>query len=486
MAPYTMNILQDIVVTKKAEIAAYYEQYDLETLRRDTPPTPRSFYAALAAARTKGTPFFIAEFKRKSPSEGWIKQDADLPQQLRAYANAGAGAISVLSDEPWFGGTYADLALATETLDALGADRPLLLQKDFILDPIQIYLARQQGADLILLIAAILEPDQMRALRRTAESLGMGVLTEIHDASEWEKIKDLGCPVIGINSRDLKTFRTALNRVNVLRRDIRAFVATIGQDPVVVAESGVRSYRDFSILRGADAFLIGTGLMRGNGGDFQQQPNFARHFQAPRPYLFKACGLRTPADWQRYAQPLSPEQQMEAPDFVGVNFSPISKRRPDADALAQLGVPPAHFVAVFYKNSEDSIRDTLARYPFQTIQLYADDVTPDFVRSLKQRIFLALPLRNPEDIALADQFAPDIDLFLLDGAVPGSGQRIGNNIPLDFPYPFLLAGGIHEQNLEAAAAHPNCIGVDVASGIETDGAVDVVKIGRIGRGLGCI
>lgn len=475
-----MNILQDIVVTKKAEIAAYYDRYDLETLRRDTLPTPRSFYTALAAARAKDTPFFIAEFKRKSPSEGWIKQDADLPQQLRAYANAGAGAISVLSDEPWFGGTYADLALATKTLDALGPDRPLLLQKDFILDPIQIYLARQQGADLILLIAAILEPDQMLALRHTAESLGMGVLTEIHDASEWEKIKDLSCPVIGINSRDLKTFRTALNRVNVLRRDIRDFAATVGQYPVVVAESGVRSYRDFYMLRGADAFLIGTGLMRGNGGDFQQQPNFARHFQAPRPYLFKACGLRIPTDWQRYAQPLPPTQQLEAPDFVGINFSPISKRRPDEAALAQLGVLPAHFVAVFYKNSEDSIRDTLARYPFQTIQLYADDVTPDFVRSLKQRIFLALPLRNPEDIALADQFAPDIDLFLLDGAAPGSGQPIGANIPLDFPYPFLLAGGINEQNLAVVKKYPNCIGVDIASGIETEGMVDAAKIERIG------
>lgn len=514
-----MNILDRIVETKKQEIEALYRQYELGALRAETAPTPRSFYTAIGTARASGQPFFISEFKRKSPSEGWIHREADLPAQLRAYAQAGAGAISVLSDEPWFGGTYADLRLATETLDALGPQRPLLLQKDFILDPIQIYLARQHGADLVLLIAAILGPDQLRHLRTVAESLGMGVLAEVHDAAEWEKIKPLQFPVVGINSRDLKTFRTALNRVTVLRREIAlaltpwakgvkvadeiggagglenerakdlgngtaGHTTTVFDRTAVVAESGIRDYRDFHLLRTADAFLIGTGLMR-SGGAFQQATSFSDYYQSPRPYLFKACGLRTADLLAQYRYPAAQEYRLTTPDFVGINFSPLSKRRvAPLEALAGLDSIPSHFVAVFYGNTETEIREILAQYPFQTVQLYANEVSPAFVRSLKQRIFLALPVRNSSDLESLEAFASDVDVFILDGAAPGSGQRIGANIPTDFPYPFFLAGGLHERNLMAVLDYQHCVGVDIASGIETDGAVDVAKIQGIGQQLG--
>lgn len=471
-----MNILAQIVETKQQEIAALYQQYDLDTLKQETQPTPRAFYEALGAARAEGRPFFISEFKRKSPSEGWINRDADLPAQLRAYARAGAGAISVLSDEPWFGGTYADLRLATETLDTLGTPRPLLLQKDFMLDPIQIYLARQHGADLILLIAAILEPAQLLALRRVAESLGMGVLTEIHDEEEWDKIAALRCPVVGINSRDLKTFRTALNRVSVLR-------SRIGSDTMIVAESGIRDYRDFRLVRDADAFLIGTGLMR-DSGRFRESADFATFYQSPRPYLFKACGLRSAELLAQYRESPIQGSSVEAPDFIGVNFSPHSKRRiTDVAALAALEKPPAHFVAVFYGNSESEIREILKQYPFQTVQLYAHEVSPEFVLSLKQRIFLALPVREAGDLARLEPFAADVDVFILDGATPGSGQRIGAHIPPDFPYPFFLAGGLHLDNLSAVREYRHCVGVDIASGIESEGGVSVDKIREIGLAL---
>ncbi|MBK8427547.1 MAG: hypothetical protein IPL27_16955 [Lewinellaceae bacterium] len=160
-----MNILSKIVDAKKLEIAALYEQHELQALRdkcleqsANTPNRTPLFYQALAKARKAGQPFFITEFKRKSPSEGWINQHADLPAQLNAYTRSGAGAISVLTDTGFFGGSYDDLLLAAETLRQHDPERrPLLLQKDFILDPIQIYLARLHGADMILLIAAILE-----------------------------------------------------------------------------------------------------------------------------------------------------------------------------------------------------------------------------------------------------------------------------------------------------------------------------------------
>jgi indole-3-glycerol phosphate synthase/phosphoribosylanthranilate isomerase len=389
-------------------------------------------------------PFFIAEFKRKSPSEGWINEHADLVRQVRAYADAGAGMVSVLTDGPFFGGSYDDLDLAARTLAGTGV---LVLQKEFILDPIQIYLARLHGADAILLIAALLEPHQLEHLRQTALGLGMDALVEVHDSGEYERIRHLPFPVLGVNNRDLHTFRTNLNRVNTIPPDGR----------LLVSESGVRHSADFQVVRrAADGFLIGTGLMRETGFS-----SFEQHFAAGGKYLFKACGLKE--------APAAPA------DFYGYNFSHKSKRRVDESVLKNTELPP-NAVAVFYQNTENEIREVLRRYPFPAVQLYAGDVTPGFVRSLKTRVLLAQPVRETGDLEALETFAPDVDLFILDGATPGSGARIEAVVPLDFPYPFLLAGGINAGNLDAVLPYQNCIGVDVASGIETGGRVDVEKM----------
>lgn len=464
-----MSILSKIVAVKRQELQDLYQQHvlaDLQAACAERFPAPQNtplFYKNLANARSAGQPFFIAEFKRKSPSEGWINQHADLPEQLRAYARAGARAISVLTDTSFFGGTYADLQLAADTLHAEAPEqRPLLLQKDFILDPIQIYLARLHGADMILLIAAILEADELDALKQTAESLGMGVLVEVHDQEELDKIQHLDFPVLGINNRDLKTFRTALNRVNVLRNAAK-------QERFIISESGIRDSIDFQMVREADGFLIGTGLMRRSDQlQGRAHETFSDFFQTAGKMLFKACGIRTP-------EVLS----SAASDFIGINFSPVSKRRAEPALLENLtkaSVFPPHWVAVFYKNTETEIRETLARYPFQTVQLYANDTTPEFVRSIRQRVLLAVSLQTTVDFHQVEKYAADVDCFILDGAAPGSGQLIGTGIPADFPYPFLLAGGIHSGNLDRTLAYQNCIGVDVASGIEVEGRVDLAAM----------
>ena len=544
-----MNILEKIVDSKKQEIERLYEQHDLRELSvrmiQSHPVTsmmPR-FYEALAENRAAGQPFFITEFKRKSPSEGWINRDADLPAQVLSYAQSGAGAISVLTDEPFFGGTYADLKLAAATLHPpslklrRASPPPLLLQKDFILDPIQIYLAKLHGADIILLIAAILEPEQLDFLKKTAESLGMGVLVEVHDAEELTKVQHLDFPVLGINNRDLKTFRTALNRVNVLRvnptpnpspegrGDVECSVegATeeaavsstehstsplpsgeglgVGLTPrFVIAESGIRDYLDFQAVRKADGFLIGTGLMR-NSADFPDPEDdrsaqtdrkfgatFSEYFQSKVRFLFKACGIRKQATFDGLTT-LSRLTKTAAPDLIGINFSPVSKRRIEQQTLQVLKTcKVSGAVAVFYKNTESEIRAALEQYTFRAVQLYADDVTPGFVRSLKQRVLLAVRISdslrwNETMVRYIDPFAADVDFFILDGATPGSGQRIGAVIPSDFPYPFLLAGGLHTENLEAILDYENCMGVDIASGIETDGQVDLGKIQSIATKL---
>ena len=500
------NILDTIVESKKQEIGRLHQQFDPESLRakisdnKDAPSPIPGFYQNLAETRTNGVPFFIAEFKRKSPSEGWINRDADLPSQIRTYAEAGAGAISVLTDEPFFGGNYADLKLAAETLSRLRSTvhrlpstvyhppsvvhrPPLLLQKDFILDPIQIYLAKLHGADIILLIAAILEPERLDFLKKTAESTGMGVLVEVHDAEELAKIQHLDFPVLGVNNRDLKTFRTALNRVNVLSANGGRGTVD-GQKRFIISESGIRDYRDFQAVSGADGFLIGTGLMR-SSAESKVRHTFSEHFQSQGRFLFKACGIRTGGMLHELSEAVTSSRRLTTPDYAGINFSPVSKRRIDEQTFQVLkNLKTSNAIAVFYKNAESEIRKILEQYPFRAVQLYAGDVTPGFVRSLKQRVLLAVRVVDDMDWSdiceqNSEPFATDVDFLILDGRAPGSGQRTGTSIPADFPYPFLLAGGLNEHNLEAILQYKNCIGVDIASGIETDGEVDQQKISGI-------
>lgn len=477
------SILDQIVAHKQLEIKRLYEEFDLEALRRTVTPSAKNFYRALSMARAQKAPFFIAEFKRKSPSEGWINRDADVGTQVRSYALAGAGAVSVLTDTHFFGGSYTDLQQAVRTLDEMPGEVPLVLQKDFILDPLQIYLARLHGADIILLIAAILTPERLQMLRNTAENLGMGVLVEVHDREEFEEIKHLDFPVLGINNRDLKTFRTALNRVNVLSQ--------MSGNRFLIAESGISDYRDFQVVQKADGFLIGTGLMRGATpplssipkGEYipgnETQMSTLQGIYSPlgggrraAPLLFKACGIRTP-------------ELLDAcpADFIGINFSPVSKRRIDPALLEGRDIP-AHAVAVFCQNPETEIRDMLSRFAFRRVQLYAGDVTPEFVRSLRQKVLLACRVGSAADLESLEDYAADVDMFILDGARPGSGQRIAMEIPRDFPYPFLLAGGMDPGNLDVVRSYSNCIGVDVASGIESDGVVDMGRVAAIATRLG--
>ena len=138
---------------------------------------------------------------------------------------------------------------------------------------------------------------------------------------------------------------------------------------------------------------------------------------------------------------------------------------------------PGNAVAVFYQNPEAEIIAALDKYPFRRVQLYAGDVSPEFVRKIKRKVVLDCRIQSPADIERALQYAADVDFFILDGPAPGSGTPVDTAvIPAGFPYPFLLAGGIRTDNIHLIRPFDHCIGVDVASGIETDGAVDIAKI----------
>ncbi len=246
-------ILDDILSRTRADLAARKAAKPLSEIEKSLPegPSARSLAKALRPGAAGAAVTCIAEFKRKSPSAGWIRESGKASEVARVYATAGAAALSVLTDEPFFGGTLDDLTTAH------AATSLPVMRKDFIVDAYQLAEARAAGADAALLIVAALSDAELSALLAVAGLYGLELLVEAHDAEEVARAVRSGAAVIGINNRDLKTFTLDRELAARLRADIPA-------DRVVVAESGIRDAADVARLRGAgvDAMLVGETLMR--------------------------------------------------------------------------------------------------------------------------------------------------------------------------------------------------------------------------------
>jgi indole-3-glycerol phosphate synthase len=246
-----VTILDEILAHKRGEVAeAKRRVAPAELARRAAAgPAPRGFRRALLARGP--LPRVIAELKRRSPSRGEIRPDFDPEAIARAYEAGGAAALSVLTDQRFFGGSLAVLEAVRRVT------RLPLLRKDFVIDPYQIDEARAAGADAVLLIVAALAPEALAALRAHAVGLGLDVLVEVHDEAELDAAKGAGADLIGINNRDLRSFVTDLGVTERLAK-------RVPQGTLVVAESGISGREDMARLQraGASAFLVGESLMR--------------------------------------------------------------------------------------------------------------------------------------------------------------------------------------------------------------------------------
>jgi indole-3-glycerol phosphate synthase len=250
-----MSILDRILHDKAEEVAQrrrHRPLADLQRQVRDLPP-PRDFIAAVRGkpGEASPTPRIIAEVKKASPSQGVIRADFDAVAIARAYATSGAAALSVLTDEGYFQGRLADLAAIRAAVSLP------VLRKDFTIDPYQVYESRAAGADALLLIAAALDDARLGELLDLARQVGLAALLEVHTAEELQRILPLQPRLIGVNNRDLRTFRTDIE--TSLR-----LLPLIPPDVTVVSESGIRTAADLRRLRekGVHAFLIGESLMR--------------------------------------------------------------------------------------------------------------------------------------------------------------------------------------------------------------------------------
>jgi indole-3-glycerol phosphate synthase len=245
-------MILDTIVARKYEEVAALKQRGLPVLDRPVAP-PRGFLRALVEAPSVA---IIAEAKKASPSKGVIQPDFDPERIARNYRDGGAHCLSVLTDVDFFQGSLSYIPLVREAV-ALP-----VLRKDFIIDPLQIKEAGAVGADAILLIAAILDVDQLRDFRLQAESLSMDVLVEVHDERELDDALQAESRLIGINNRNLNDFSVSLETTFRL-------LPRIPQGIPVVSESGIASAADMHRLReaGVKAALIGESLMRAGRQD---------------------------------------------------------------------------------------------------------------------------------------------------------------------------------------------------------------------------
>lgn len=453
----TPDILLEIARDKGTVLTALKSVLPLERLKDKLQPSDRDFKAALAR---RGELNLIAEIKTASPSEKQIYQGTFSAGKIAAiYEKAGADAISVLTDEKHFKGSLANLK---EARDA--TEKAPLLMKDFFIDAYQIYLARYHGADAILLIVALLTEAQINHFIDVAQSLEMAVLVEVHNQQELVTALKSNADIIGINNRDLHTFEI----------DTKTFIRLVSQIPeskISVAESGYTPHHANQVLGFANAVLIGSSIMRSD-----DMAASVREIKTPRK-KFKACGIRTLED-AHYCD----ERGIA---FVGLNFVPSSKRRIDVDTARTLAsaLKNSYSVGIFQDQSAMEVNQTAKDAGLDFVQLCGSE-SAAYCRTMERPVIKTLKL---QDLHTMQDYVEVVDMFIFDGAVPGSGDgydysRLKSYTP---PKPFLVAGGVTPENARAILEMlPAAAGLDAASGIEKEGAVDPHKIDAISQAIG--
>ena len=245
-----MNILEKIIEHKRGEVA-HRKLSTPKTLLKDSEYFQRTCLSLAASLSLAGSSGVIAEFKRKSPSKGFINEFADAEKITTGYTKAGAAGLSILTDETFFGGTEKDLKAGR-------INRIPILRKDFIIDSYQITEAKAMGADVILLIAACLTAHEVRSLAKYAVSIGLEVLLELHHPGEIEHICD-ETVLVGINNRNLKDFKVDINASLEMSR-------LIPSGKIKIAESGISNVEMVKTFKdaGFQGFLIGENFMKEN------------------------------------------------------------------------------------------------------------------------------------------------------------------------------------------------------------------------------
>jgi len=461
--------LDRIVTQTRADLEVHKHEHPLAEIQHQAleQPEPRDL---LEVFKSRSQIHLIAEVKRASPSKGMLAPHIDPVELARVYEANGASAISVLTEPHFFLGSPEYLTAIKQAVSIP------VLRKDFIVDEYQVYEARAWGADVILLICAILDDTQLRHLLHVASELHMHSLVEVHTREEAQRAIDAGAVIIGVNSRDLVTFQINPYLMGEIRQ-------IIPRDRVVVAESGIHTEADARRLARYDvqAMLVGESLVVSD--DVPTQMHMLLH-GANMSTQVKICGLRT-------AEHINTATEAGA-DMLGFIFHQPSHRFSEpqqvrsvlqaSDSFVQppTGLWKPDLVGVFVNKEAEYINDVVEQVGLQYVQLHGTE-TPEFCQQIKRPVIKALHVRSIADLELIKTFQSVVWRLLLDTPTPdwgGTGEihdwelaRLASQ-----SYRVLLAGGLNVENVIAAIHQVRPWGVDVSSGVETNRQKDSEKI----------
>lgn len=470
-------ILDTIVEATKIRVAQEKQVESPETVKA----------AALALPSDTGFPFeaalrqqdfnFICEVKKASPSKGIIAEHFPYLDIAKEYEVAGAAAISVLTEPDFFKGDKKYLQEIASTV------KIPVLRKDFIIDEYQIYQAKVWGASAILLICACLDVPTLTKFRELADSLGLSSLVEAHDENEVQMAIDCGARIIGVNNRNLKDFTVDVQNSVRLRNLVQ-------DDVIFVSESGLETPEDIQVLRDNN---IGVALM---GETFMRSPNKVEklaYLYGPTYYTpkVKMCGISKVET--------IPAVVEAKPDYMGLVFAP-SKRQVTVDQAKTLveelhrgyaqkyGSDTEHdkndtikTVGVFVNETVDNLVTIANEANLDAVQLHGDE-DETFIQSLKERtnveVWKAIQIRTAADTEKWIDSSADMLLFdaYHKDERGGTGEVFDWSSLDAFERPFMLAGGIDSTNVARAIRTVRPYGIDISSGIETNGMKDDKKI----------
>ena len=470
-------ILDKIIEATKIRVAQEKQVESPETVKA----------AALALPSDTGFPFeaalrqqdfnFICEVKKASPSKGIIAEHFPYLDIAKEYEVAGAAAISVLTEPDFFKGDKKYLQEIASTV------KIPVLRKDFIIDEYQIYQAKVWGASAILLICACLDVPTLTKFRELADSLGLSSLVEAHDENEVQMAIDCGARIIGVNNRNLKDFTVDVQNSVRLRNLVQ-------DDVIFVSESGLETPEDIQVLRDNN---IGVALM---GETFMRSPNkveklaylYGSTYYTPK---VKMCGISKVET--------IPAIVDAKPDYMGLVFAP-SKRQVTVDQAKTLveelrrgyaqkyGSDTEHdkndtikTVGVFVNETVDNLVTIANEANLDAVQLHGDE-DETFIQSLKERtnveVWKAIQIRTAADTEKWIDSSADMLLFdaYHKDERGGTGEVFDWSSLDAFERPFMLAGGIDSTNVARAIRTVRPYGIDISSGIETNGMKDDKKI----------
>lgn len=444
------TVLAKIVADKHLWVEARKQQQPLESFQDALTPSDRDFYQALSGDQAA----FILECKKASPSKGLIREDFDLDYIARVYNNH-ASAISVLTDEKYFQGNFDYLPQVRRQVS-----QPVLC-KDFMIDPYQVYLARHYGADAILLMLSVLDNDQYQQLAQVAESLNLGILTEVSNEEELERAITLKAKVVGINNRNLRDLSIDLNRTKEL-------APRLPEGTIVISESGIYNHQQVRDLAAyANGFLIGSSLMAEDDLELAiRRVTLGEN---------KVCGL-THADDAAAAY-------KSGAIYGGLIFVSGSPRQVDIEqARMIMSGAPLKYVGVFRNADPDAVTKAAKALALFAVQLHGEE-SPEYVQGLKAQLPAGCEIWKAHGVtdSVPDFSQWQVDRHLLDSKVGNQSGGTGvafdwQLIPDEQKQITMLAGGLTPENV-CEAAHIGCKGLDLNSGVESQpGKKDANKL----------